>query len=396
MVSEALTNGTGNQTVWNSSVAYINQRVYVDRFRQRPGTDYTYVGTLLTFLPSAFPDSPTPGAPPLNALIDIEGDTSVLSTVATATGRDYTSTELIASVQQRAFIPLSARDFGSAQILRLFNEEIDGYLVPFVAQRRLEFWVESLDTAFTNGIAAIPSVAMGGKLRAIAYLQGGVPFGLDQIDLPVAVAAPLAPLTVQYPSKYYFMGNNVILWPTPSSAGTLRLYYYRRPSMLVLPSQCIQITGFPAGAPANFFRVGFSGGLPSSYAVNVPCDLVGNVPNFTLYSASQAIHATDSATYIELPGSAPTGLAVGDWLSLAGTAPVIVGAPADLTNLLVQEIALKVTEAKGTEEAVKRLAAGLAKAESGAGWTIKQRNEGAMRKVSAFPSDGLGYPWGGY
>lgn len=395
MPSEVVGTGTDNQLAFTSSAIFISPTVYVAGSAQPP-TFYTYVGKTLTFLPAAFPTSPTPGAPPLGDTVWMTGSTLAVATATTTTGRDYTSSELIASVQQRAFIALNAKDFGTAQILRLFNEEIDGYLVPFVAQRRLEFWVESVDAAFTNGVAAIPSVAMGGKLRAIAFLQGGIPFMLDQVDLPVAVATPLAPLTVQYPSKYYFMGNNVILWPTPSTAGTLRLYYYRRPSMLVLPNQCIQITGFPGGAPAGFFRVGFGGSLPSAYAVNVPCDLVGNVPNFTLYSASQAIHATDSATYLELPGAAPTGLAIGDWLALAGTAPVVVGAPADLTNMLVQEVALKCAEAKGTDETVKRLAAGLRAAEGSAGWTIQQRNDGAMRKVSAFPSDGLGSPWGGW
>lgn len=393
MPSEVLGTGNDNTLVFTSSAAYLNPTVYVDTGGQPP-TFYTYVGQTLTFLPAAFPTSTTPGAPPTGATVWISGSTLAVATPSVTTSRDYTSTELIASVQQRAYIPLAARDFGPGQILRLFNEEIDGYLVPFVAQRRMEFWVETVDVTFVNGVAAIPSVAMGGKLRAVAYIQGGIPFMLDQVDLPVAVSTTLPPLSVQYPSKYYFMGNNVILWPTPSAGGTLRLYYYRRPSLLVLPSQCVQVTGFPGGAPANFWRLGFAGGLPSTYVVNATCDLVGNTPNFTLYSSAQAIHATDSATYVELPGSAPTGLAIGDWLCMAGTAPVVVGSPADLLNMLIQQVALKCSEAKGTEQTVQRLAAGLRQAEASAGWTVKQRNEGAMRKVSAFPSDGIMWPWG--
>lgn len=379
----------GINTAFTTSVPYIGQSVYQDGLFQRPTTDYTYAGTSLNFVI----------APVIGTGLFITGNTTSAQAGAgtnTVTGRDYTANELIASVQQRAFIPLAARDFGPAQILRLFNEEIDGYLVPFVAQRRMEFWVEFQDITVAGGTAAypLPSVALGGKLRAIAYVVGTIPFLLDQIDLPVAVAASFIPLATQIPSKYYFLGNNLMLFPPPSGGGTVRIYYYRRPSMLVLPSQCVQATGFPAGAPGGFWRLGFGGALPSAYAVNATVDLVGNVPNFTLYSVNQPIHAT-GAGYVELPGTQPAGLAVGDWLTLSGTSPVITGAPSDLVNLIIQEVALKVSEAKGTNETVQRLAAGLAKAEASAGWTIQQRNDGAMRKVSAFPSDspGIGYPW---
>jgi hypothetical protein len=396
MSSKIIGTGDDNTLVFDTGVPYVNARFYADGLWLNP-TLYTYAGTVLTFLPAAFPASPTPGAPPRDTVVAVDGDTASVSTSSVTASRNYTATELIASVQQRAFIALNPRDFGTSQILRLFNEEIDGYLVPFVAQRRLEFWVESQDVNVVAGVATIPSVAMGGKLRALAYLVAGTVYGLDQTDLPVAIGTPMVPLTTQYPSKYYFMGANVILWPTPSLAGQLRIYYYRRPSVLVLPSQCVQVTGFPGGAPAGFYRIGFSGNLPSAYGVNVSCDVVSGVPNFTLLQASAAIHATDGATYIELPGSQPSGLAVGDWLCLAGTAPVVVGAPADLLNVLCQEVALKIAEAKGTNETIARVAAGLARAEASAGWTIQQRNDGAMRKLSAFPVETAAWPvlWGG-
>lgn len=307
--------------------------------------------------------------------------------------RDYTATELIASVQQRAQIALAARDFGTAQILRLFNEEIDGYLVPFVAQRKLEFWVESTDLSVTAGTAsyAIPSVAMGGKLRAIALLQGGIPYLLDQIDLPIAVTSQGTQLNASPPSGYYFMGNSIVLFPPPSSGSTLRVYYYRRPSQLVLNGACVQITGFPGGAAGGFYRVSVAA-TPTAYATSVLVDLVSNVPNFTQHALASAIGPTTGTT-IDIAGTQPAALAVGDWVCLAGTAPIITGCPADLLNLLIQEVALKVCEAKGGKASAELLAAGLAKAEASAGWTIQQRNDGAMRKLSAFPSDVAGYGW---
>lgn len=394
MPGERIGTGDGNTLSFLPGASYVNQQVFVGGLLIS-STLYTYsAGSPIVFLATAFPFSPTPGAPGSGDDVYIFGDyANVAGTGASniSTGRDYTSTELIASVQQRAQIALAARDFGTAQILRLLNEEIDGYLVPFVAQRRLEFWVESVDIAAVSGTLAIPAVAMGGKLRAIAYLQGGIPCLLDQIDLPMAVASQGTTLTGQ-PTGYYFMGNGFLLFPQPSGGGVARIYYYRRPSMLVLPSQCLQITAFPGGAAPGFFRVAFSGALPTSYAVSTSIDLVSNVPNFSLYSKGIAISATATST-IDLPGTVPTGLSVGDWVCLAGTSPVVTGAPADLVNVLIQEVALKVRESKGGKASTELLAAGLAKAEASAGWTIQQRNDGAMRKLSAFPSDVAGYGW---
>lgn len=305
-------------------------------------------------------------------------------------GRDYTATELIASVQQRAQIALAARDFGSTQILRLFNEEIDGYLVPFVAQRRMEFWVESAQvTTNGSGVGAIPSVAMGGKVRALAYMLGGIPYLLDPIDLPMAVASGNTPQT-QLPNRYYFMGNNFVLFPPPSAAALVNVYYYRRPSQLVLSSACAQITNISSGG--GNYTLSFGVNLPG-IDDTTPVDLISNSPNFALYATGITAVSSDLMD-LTFSGAIPSGLALGDWVALAGTAPVITGCPADLVNLIIQYVALKVAEAKGGSDTMQNLAAGLLKAEKAAGWTIQQRNDGAMKKLSAFPDDATGgWPW---
>lgn len=393
MPGEKIGTGDSATSSFLPALSYLNQQLFVGGLFIS-SANYTYSpGAPVVFTQPIFLSSSPQTAPGAGDDIYIFGDlVTVLSTgtANTSTGRDYTASELIASVQQRAQVALAARDFGTPQILRIFNEEIDGYLVPFVAQRKLEFWVESVDLSVTPGVpTAIPSVAVGGKLRAIAYVQSGIPALLDELDLPMAVG--LQGQSGGLPTGYYFLGSGFMLYP-PQSGGTVRIYYYRRPSMLVLPSQCLQVAGFPGGAAPGSYRVSFAGALPTAYAVGKTIDLVSNVPNFSQYATSVQITATGTTT-VDIAGTQPASLAVGDWICLAGTAPVITGSPADLVNLLIQYVALKVAEAKGTEATVQRLAAGLAKAESMAGWTIQRRNDGAMRKLSAFPSDAGGYGW---
>lgn len=315
--------------------------------------------------------------------------------------RDYTADELIKSVQQKAQIALAARDFGTVQILRLFNEEIDGYLVPFVAQRRLEFWVESATVNVTAGTAAypIPSVAMGGKLRALALLQGGIPYVLDQIDLSAAVQAQGQSLQGFPPCRYYFMGNSFVLFPAPAGSATVLVYYYRRPSELVLKGTCLQVTAVSAaGSNLSLDFNDPSGLLLSTYDGTAAIDLVSNSSGFgVLLSDSMAFNTIipPTVTFTGLAALASV-VQIGDWMALTGTSPVITGCPADIINLITQEVALKVAEAKGGTATIAALSAGLARAEKSAGWTVQQRNDGAARKLSAFPEDatGAGYPYG--
>jgi hypothetical protein len=399
MPGEQLPNGDGTTTGFTPASTYFNVQIFAGGLFQPPA-NYTYVPSAvppLNFLPAAFPFSPTPGAPGLGDSVFIFGDLAPVTSTGAgniSTGRSYTSDELIKSVQQRAQIALAARDFGPVQILRLFNEEIDGYLVPFVAQRKLEFWVESATVNVVSGtsIYAIPSVALGGKLRAMALLQGGVPFRLDQMDFSEAVQVQGQQLSGMPPSRYYFMGNSFVLIPSPAGNAQVIVYYYRRPGQLVLPSQCLQITGFPGGAAPGNYRLSYAGALPSAYAVGVAVDIISNVPNFNLYAAAPIISATGAGT-LDVVGTLPVGLAAGDWISLAGTTPVITGSPADLVNLIVQEVALKVAEAKGSAGTIAALGVGLKRAEASAAWTVQQRNDGAGRKMSAFPEDSVGIGW---
>lgn len=331
--------------------------------------------------------------------------------------RDYTADELIKSVQQRAQIALAARDFGTVQILRLFNEEIDGYLVPFVAQRRLEFWVESETVNVVAGTAMypIPPAAVGGKLRALSLLQGGVPFPLDQMDFSEAVQVQGQLLSGSPPSRYYFMGNNFVLVPPPAGNSTVVVYYYRRPSELVLKSQCIQIEEYGGGGLSfvlsfdnsnlNAFQLANYINAPDPSAVSI--DVVSNKAGFNVLAVGEDLagdpfgngdFSVPGQCTVTFPNAAAAAAIAteyldGNWICLPGTAPVITGCPADIINLITQEVALKVSEAKGGQSTIANLRAGLAMAEKSAGWTVQQRNDGAGRKLSAFPEDAVGIGW---
>lgn len=62
----------GNNLVFTSSAPLLpTHQLFADRLNQRTGVDYTYVGNTITFQPSAFPSSPTPGAPPTGTILTL-------------------------------------------------------------------------------------------------------------------------------------------------------------------------------------------------------------------------------------------------------------------------------------------------------------------------------------
>jgi hypothetical protein len=275
------------------------------------------------------------------------------------------------------------------------NETATDYLLRLIARRRTNYLVETVDIPVASGqpIYPIPSVAMAGALRSVVILIGNVPFALIEMDLPMAAATNLLPLQSQYPVGYYFINGNIQLWPTQAIGGTLRIHYHRRPSVIVRSNTCIKITSLPGGAAPGFFRLGFAS-APTTYAATVPVDLVSNVPNFYRWMTNAPISAITGTT-MDLPGTIPASLAVGDWICLYDTAPLVTDSPAEVINCYLEACACEVMKAKGLNEGYSRMLKGLELKESYCGPLIKQRNTGSMRKVSAFP-EASGWPFAGF
>jgi len=310
--------------------------------------------------------------------------------------RSYTSTELLASIRQRSFTAGASRDFQDSDVYRLLNELATTYLLKLIQKRSTNYLVETVDLTVTAGVPSypVPSVATGGALRAITLLLAGIPYPLVEMSLPQAVATNLAPMSTQFPTGYYMMGPNIVLFPTQTLAGILRIHYHRRPSVIVAPSACVQITSLPGGAAAGYYRIGFTGAAPTGYVNAAAVDVVSNIPNFYRWATNVAL-SNVTGTTMDIPGTQPANLAVGDWICLYDTAPVVTDSPAEVIDCLCERVATDMMKAKGSTESFERMLKGLEMKEADCGPLIATRNTGNMRKISAFPDNGA-WPWFGY
>lgn len=393
MARELLGIGDDNTLSFTASTIYADEEIQVGGVPMDPFIHYTTAisGTqmVVTFLPAAFPTSTTPGAPPSGDRIILKG-TAVAASTVTGAAHDYTSSNLIQLIRDITYAGTSQRDWDDARILRLLNRLMVGYLMPMIIKARKNHTITYKDQTVVSNQANYyaPSAATGGKLRALHIVDSNnLPFAdlregsLEEI-VNFGSGIYGGPIPSGTPRLYYWLGNQVVLFPTPSGLPgglKLRFYYPARPSALVLPTSCVQISGFPGGAPAGSFRVGYSGAAPSGFVQNAICDLVQNVPGFDI-PLSGGISATGGG-YFEFVGTLPSILAVGDWICLTDTAPVVTGAIADIVlECLVQKTAVEIMAGKdkqGFELRSKLLRESEARADA----YLRRRNEGDHAKV---------------
>lgn len=148
------------------------------------------------------------------------------------------SDEAITKIRRGAFIPDTHPEYTNALTLGEFNDTFANVFGSLIVASLGNFWLKHYDTVT---IAArdryrIPARAlMGGVKQVLMADPSGNYYPLDE-----ATPAQIPDIdgdssrTAQLPGYYTIEGDQVVLLPTPSTAGTaLRMSYYLRPSRLV-------------------------------------------------------------------------------------------------------------------------------------------------------------------
>jgi hypothetical protein len=216
----------------------------------------------------------------------------------------FDSTRFIAQVNIKGSLPEGR--FTDQEILDIGYDCLLSEITPMVLECREEFLVTYVDTAIVANQAAypIPSRALNGVLREVKKISGN-----NVIDLDKMIIDDITDLSTGSPIGFFISGNNINLYPTPSSAvDTLRLYYFIRPSKLVPTSECARITGI-AGNDLSVT-------IPATWTTANTFDLVRGKAHFDVLGMDLAA-TTLSGGVITMTANVPTTLAIGDYITLA-------------------------------------------------------------------------------
>lgn len=302
---------------------------------------------------------------------------------------DYSTapaTGLLAMIRDITYAGSSLRDWDDVKLIRLLNRMVEERLVPFIMAARKGHFDTFQDTPLValDQSYPLPSKATGGKLRTLLIVDSsGNPYvGLRERDLEDGVqlgGTAGGPAPTGVPGVYWFQGNMVYLFPAPSGtpAGlSLRFHFLNRPSTLVATTACVQITALPGGSVVTVA----SGSIPTTgYTNGSAIDLVQNKPGFDVQFSGTI--SSQTATSITFNAAVPSTVAVGDWVCVSDTAPVVTGAiPEIVIGCLIRWCQLEILSGKSDDAAFKRANLMLSQAEKLALQFLNRRNTGDRPK----------------
>lgn len=262
-----------------------------------------------------------------------------------ASGIDYTTTALLDNTRTNCMTPEADALFNNTRLLAMLSFEQMTTLVPQMLKVQEEYFVHVEDvllTSSTTGTYPIPERAIGKKLRDVSLVDaaGNESYLSRMNPNDIKLCSPSVTAQTQWASAFYLQNNSVKLFTgVPTTYVYIRFRYYRRPSNLVAVGDAAQIVAIDTGT--NTVTVD---SLPGTWVVTDTVDFIDQTPSFDSLRDDAAITviSINDVTFASLP----TGLAVGDWLSLSGTTP-IPQLPYEAHPVLGQLGACKALEAMG-------------------------------------------------
>lgn len=286
----------------------------------------------------------------------------------------YNTDDLIEDILLLGHIPTGNNTFTNDTLLRLANMELQTPIIKQILSTRGGYYLtyEDQDPVAT-GLYSIPSDAIAGGLAQVEIVQNESVIPVNVIESHEQFST-LAPSSSTY--GYYMRGNYVQVLPTDTN-GTLRFWYYKRPSQLIQTTQAAQVSAI-AGATITVST------LPSTILVDSVVDVLGDQPPFNILGNELTV--TDiTGTDLTLSEEV-AGLTVGDWVALTDQTP-IPQIPVEYRVVLAQRVVCKIYELQNYGDKLKAAQMKLAEYEKDTLNLITPRVKTQTKVI--FPSGGF-------
>ena len=248
----------------------------------------------------------------------------------------WTVVELLASIKRAAMMTASQVTFTDDDLLALADEELASDLIPLVLSVREDYWTYTQDYSTASGAVRIPYRAAGGKVRAASILdaQGN--------ELPLTRIQPEEAARRFWAPAFYVAGNSLVFANrTGTTYPTMRVSFYLRPSKLTGIANVCRVVAVDAAT--NTVQVN---NLPDTFDASQLYDVMRSDPGFETIGFDLPATLTGNAITF---ATMPTGIAVGDHVTLAGES-AIPQLPAELHPVLATLVAARVLNATGDYE----------------------------------------------
>lgn len=284
--------------------------------------------------------------------------------------------DLLSRLRVRAALPNLTTVLTNAQTLRLFDDELLGFVAPLLKAQQQSFFQASETQALVAGTAnyRVPARAMGGTVHQVLLVDAnGQEWPLDLLPSEQVATWRASQMDRGTPRFYFFEGATLSLVPVPdSSAQSIRLIHERRPNRLVTTGECSVITNI-TGTAVTVAAAGSGFGTASA-----AYDFISRLSPHDSLAVDQS--ATRSGTTMTFAVAPPSTVAVGDYVALAQEScfPQI---PDDLVPLLIDRAVAVILPLLGDTELGAGAGQKAAQSAQVASGLVSPRAGGEVKKI---------------
>lgn len=269
-----------------------------------------------------------------------------------------TTDYLIESAKRRIVVPASQPLLTPADFLGIANNIMKSRLVPLIESVNQEFFVYDVFIPLENGKSeyAIPYRALGRALRDLKLVytdpndssRANNTRSLAQVALEDAQIYEVNALT----AGFYFKSDKIRLVPNvPANVQpyqSLQVFYRLPPNDLCYVSEAAQVASISEDE-VTVTQV------PSTFLTGVEIDFIQGESGNSILSMDKTITNISGTTLSFGLGVVPDDLVPGDWISLAGTSPVVNFCPNESQPYIESCIAARLAQILGDFEGAAQL-----------------------------------------
>lgn len=257
-----------------------------------------------------------------------------------------TSTQFLASVKRGVTIPTYQNRFSDQDFYSFGDEETETVLLPIMTSQRQEYYVTKIDTPIVTDQSEykIFKRFIGRTLRTLWYtsLDGTYVQPLSKIELEDASAFQCN--VFGQPWQYMVIGDKFIVPNPGSTTGYLTQYGELAPSKITATDNVATITSFDLTSGA--VTVDAAASVLTTGSV---VDIIDGSPGYSVKAIGISLDNAAGTSYTFTADTLPADLAIGDYISLANTTPVLQ-MPNELNQVLVQAVICRLLEAQSDFE----------------------------------------------
>lgn len=280
-------------------------------------------------------------------------------------------------VKRRITVPSNQVLLNNDAMLQMANDVTLEQMVPLIMSVNQNYFVvETTIPVVTNQtVYDIPYRSIGRGLRDLKMQQGSDLNAISSMSLIALEDAHRFGNNANPPLYFYFRGDKIVLTPTPQSSDYQMICFYNlQPSRYVETTDAALITSISgatvtcASVPTTMtsgVEIDFVQGKSGCSTIEMDVEITGVSGNDIIFASSDDI---------------PTGLVAGDYISLAGTSPVIQ-LPDEGVPLLECWTAERICYAIGDFDGAQILVNRAQKVEENFKKVITPRIEGAQTKI---------------